>query len=189
MLHARSIAEFDPLFTISSNNQTNKNQQDGTKTRRTKTTPERVHGYKPRRGRKPRSGKGEFNGTFISRAEAFKDPEISSKVAGKIAGQLKRHSKSTFGDFDWNQDELKGKRSKKRSRLLAAFLVVKSTNCPSQLRRHHQATFKKVKDEYESKLADWQKKYGDLSGLHNNLKQEYETTVNSLQDQRRTTGD
>lgn len=54
------LPEFDPLFTISSNNQTNKNQTDGTKTRRTKTTPERVHGYKPRRGRKPRSGKGEI---------------------------------------------------------------------------------------------------------------------------------
>lgn len=52
--------EFDPLFTISSNNQINKNQSDGTKTRRTKATPERVHGDKPRRVRKPRSGKGEI---------------------------------------------------------------------------------------------------------------------------------
>lgn len=124
--------------------------------------------------------KEKFNGTFISRAEAFKDPEISSKVAGKITGSIETTLKSTFGDFDWNQDELKGKKIEEKIKAVGGFLGGKINELSESVKTASSGDVQKVKDEYESKLADWQKKYGDLSGLHNNLKQEYETTVNSF---------
>jgi hypothetical protein len=124
--------------------------------------------------------KEKFNGTFISRTEAFKDPEISSKVAGKITGSIETTLKSTFGDFDWSQDELKGKKIEEKIKAVGGFLGGKMTELSESVKTASSGDVAKVKEEYEGKLSDWQKKYNDLNGLHSNLKNEYETTVNSF---------
>jgi hypothetical protein len=123
--------------------------------------------------------KQQFNGTFISRAEAFKDPEISSKVAGKITGSIETTLKSTFSDFDWSQEELKGKKIEEKIKAVAGFIGGKMGELSESVKTAASGDVLKVKEEYESQILDWKKKYSDLNGLHTNLKGEYENTIQS----------
>lgn len=123
--------------------------------------------------------KSKFNESFIARKDAAKDSEIVSKVVGKITGGIETSLKASFADFDFNSDELKGKRVEDKIKAAGAFISGKMSELSEAAKGASSADVQKVKDDYEMKISDLNKKFSDLNGLHESLKKEHETTVKS----------
>lgn len=126
--------------------------------------------------------KEKFNSTFINRNEAKKDPEIVSAATGKIAGSIERLLEKTYPDFDFNTEELKGKKIEDKIRAVSAFHQSKYSELEEKAKTAGTGDTKAITEKYEGEIKQWQQKHKETEGLLKSLKETHEKTVVEFQE-------
>lgn len=118
--------------------------------------------------------KSKFEPTFVRRDQAVKDPEIVSKVTGKLTGSLRTAILSTAKELEVEigDDEIKDKKVEEIAKILGSKAKEKITALDKRASSNNPDDINK---EWESKYTKLEKKFKDTESLLNTTKSQFET--------------
>lgn len=120
------------------------------------------------------AAKSLFSTNFVSSSE------VANKT-GKVIGSFETSAKRAFPEFDFNAEEVKGKKIEEKIVLAAQSVYSKLEELKKAPSGNTPEEIQKINSEWEKKFGSVEKKYNDLKGLHESFKQEHESKIQEFQ--------
>lgn len=124
--------------------------------------------------------KEQFNSIYISKKDA---PDID-KFAGKLTGSILTATKSGFDglEFDFNSDELKGKKIEDIIKAMGGYVKGKISDLTEKVKTAGSADVQKLIEANAAEIESWKKKYTDIEGLNQTLSQRYDSEIGAMRE-------